>query len=226
MYCMKCGKEIDDTAKFCDACGHKVGSSISGHETIQVNIDKEGLKNAFEQGKKNGIGLFRKVKGKINIPLNELISLIIMVFSILLCLSDWFKMPHMGTYTPLQWKNFMDTITYYSGSTKVYDRANIIPGMFIWVNLPLIMYAINAFIIIFQKKSKVGLEIMGIVFSLGIFFYAKYLFTYYNSYLLGNYGKCSMGISFYLMIILVIIDVIRIHKKNEKDGQQADEKDN
>ena len=36
MFCSKCGKEIEDNAKFCQYCGHEVGTSKIDNKIIPI----------------------------------------------------------------------------------------------------------------------------------------------------------------------------------------------
>ena len=212
MYCMKCGKEIDDTAKYCVECGHKVGEKLNKAEPV---ISGKQVYKAIENSKNVGNGMLKQIKEKIKLPLDEIISLVIMVIAIILCLLTWFDLPGMGEYSPVQWKNFMNMVGYNVGD-KAFERANKIPGMFIWMDMPLVFYALNVISIIKNKCSVVAYEIIGILFSIGIFVYAKAYFAFYDSYALGGYMHCSMGAAFYIMFVIVMIDILRREKSSKK----------
>ena len=36
MFCSKCGKEIEENAKFCHHCGYEIGSSGLNNKTISI----------------------------------------------------------------------------------------------------------------------------------------------------------------------------------------------
>lgn len=208
MYCMKCGKEIDDTAKYCNECGHKVGEKLNKTESTLAGIQ---IGKTIENGKTLGNGILNEIKENTSLSLNECISLVIMVLAIILCFMPWLTLPDMGSYSPLEWKSFMENVGYNIG-VRAYERANIIPGMYIWINMPLVFYIINMIAIIKNKSCVVLYEIVGILFSIGIFFYAKLYFAFYDSYELGGYTHCTIGAAFYIMFVLVVIDILRNKK--------------
>ena len=205
MYCIKCGKEIDDTAKYCNECGHKVGNHL---EQTEIHLSVEQIGRTIENGKNIGRGILGEIYKKINLSLSDMISLVIVVVAIFLCFMPWFTLPGMGSYSPLEWKNFMDTVGYNIGD-RALEHANKIPGMMVWMNMPLVFYVIDAIFIIRNKCSLVLYEVIGILFSILTFIYAKTFFVFYDSYELGGYTHCSMGSAFYIMFVIVMIDIIR-----------------
>ena len=93
MYCIKCGKEIDDTAKYCNECGHKVGNHL---EQTEIHLSGEQIGRTIENGKNIGRGILGEIYKKINLSLSDMISLVIVVVAIFLCFMPWFTLPGMG----------------------------------------------------------------------------------------------------------------------------------
>lgn len=58
MYCIKCGKEIDDTAKYCNECGHKVGNQL---EQTETHLSGEQIGRTIENGKNMGLGILGEI---------------------------------------------------------------------------------------------------------------------------------------------------------------------
>lgn len=79
MYCIKCGKQIDDSARFCSSCGQKVGGSV---KNIVDFFPKEEVKEFYQTTKSKGTEILKKQaqKKKINV-----FSFVCMIVAIGLC---------------------------------------------------------------------------------------------------------------------------------------------
>ncbi|MDO4364178.1 MAG: zinc-ribbon domain-containing protein [Clostridia bacterium] len=62
MFCQKCGKEINDNAKFCTNCGAKVGNSFDiGDKIKNINLSNANITNATEKIKSLDKGKIIKI---------------------------------------------------------------------------------------------------------------------------------------------------------------------
>lgn len=206
MYCVKCGKELEDSVRYCSNCGQKVGGSMN---RAAISLPKEEVKDAYE-AIKNKREEFVEKKKKMNMG-----SLICMIIAAILCCVPWFHLPRAGSYSPLEWYEFISSSSYYYGE-KIYTRATIIPGICIWMNIPLVVYIINIICIFKRGKGLPALNVVGLIFSVLTFIYAYAFFAYYNGYMLYGEAGCSMKPAFYLMAGIVFLDAIRSIQFNEQ----------
>lgn len=206
MYCVKCGKEIEDNVRYCSNCGHKVGTPVN---RTTISLPKDEIKGIYDSVKNRGTEFVGK-GSKRNIG-----SFIYMLIAVALCCMPWFHIPRCGSYAPLEWYEFISSASNYYG-VKIYEKATMIPGICIWINMPLAAYVINMICIWKKGKGMPALNIVGLTFSVLTFIYAYAFFNYYNGYILYGKSECSMSLAFYIMVLIVFFDAVRSAEYNSK----------
>lgn len=206
MYCVKCGKEIEDSVRYCSSCGHKVGTPVN---RTTISLPKDEIIGAYESVKNKGTEFVKKGRER-NIG-----SFICMLIAVVLCCVPWFQLPRSGSYAPLEWYDFISSASYCYG-VKVYEEATMIPGICIWINMPLVAYVINMICIWKKGKGMPALNIVGLTFSALTFIYAYAFFNFYNRYILYGESGSSMSLGFYIMVLIVFLDAVRSAEYNSK----------
>lgn len=88
MYCKKCGKELEDTAKFCDGCGEPQQDSLSPHNSESIravmNDGKQILKKFFSKDPAAAIEEAAGSQSKIGLIL---IAITALLFALVSCLN-------------------------------------------------------------------------------------------------------------------------------------------
>lgn len=96
MYCKKCGKELEDTAKFCDGCGEKQGVSSTSFHTESVNAvmsdGKQIIKKFFSKNPAAAITEAADSQSKTGVVL---IAITALLFAFVSCFNTTQTINHM-----------------------------------------------------------------------------------------------------------------------------------
>lgn len=206
MFCMNCGKELPNTAKFCPFCGSKMGEIKTGSNFNGDSV-KQSLSNIG-----NSAGRLMSDGKVLGLDKHGIISLALLVLSAIFWMTKWIHFTMVGNYSIFNWHEFAERALIADPWMKDGVRAILsLPAPAVWFSIPLVFMGVAAYKLFKEKEGSetwCGYAIVAQIF-VGIYFLVLLQSLKTDRY---DVSGDRLMLSYYISIALLAAEVLHLTK--------------